>query len=55
MVKLYVRRIIAGLMTIDDVPTIWKAEVQAQLGSQIVPEGEISDTEALSIITGGAN
>lgn len=31
MAKIYYNRIKAGLMTIDDVPTRWKAAVQALL------------------------
>jgi Zn-dependent M32 family carboxypeptidase len=31
MAKIYYRRIIAGEMTIEDVPERWKAEVQALL------------------------
>ena len=34
MVKIYVRRIKAGLMTIDDVPARWKADVLAELGGE---------------------
>lgn len=31
MVKLYVKRIKAGLMTIDDVPPLWREEVRKAL------------------------
>lgn len=31
MAKIYYKRIKAGLMTIDDVPSKWKEEVQALL------------------------
>ena len=31
MVKLYVKRIKAGLMTLADVPPRWRAEVEAAL------------------------
>ena len=31
MVKLYVKRIKAGLMTIDEVPIRWREEVRAAL------------------------
>jgi len=31
MVKLYVKRIKAGLMTIDEVPERWREEVRAAL------------------------
>lgn len=33
MAKLYYKRIIKGIMTIDDVPDLWKAEVQKMLDS----------------------
>lgn len=32
MVKIYVRRIRAGLMSIEDVPERWREEVRALLG-----------------------
>ena len=31
MVKIYVRRIKAGLMTLEDVPAIWRAKVKMLL------------------------
>lgn len=31
MVKIYVRRIKAGLMTIDEVPALWREAVRAAL------------------------
>lgn len=34
MAKIYYRKIRAGEMTIDDVPTRWKAEVQALLDGE---------------------
>lgn len=33
MAKLYYKRIKAGLMTINDVPSLWRAQVQDMLGS----------------------
>lgn len=33
MAKLYYKRIKAGLMTIEEVPTKWRAKVQAMLGA----------------------
>ncbi len=35
MAKIYVRRILAGEMTIEDVPTRWRDEVQALLDEQV--------------------
>lgn len=32
MVKIYVRKILAGEMTIDDVPLRWRAKVREALG-----------------------
>ena len=32
MAKIYVRKIKAGLMTIDDVPARWREEVERLLG-----------------------
>ena len=34
MAKIYYRRIIAGEMTIEDVPERWRAEVEALLNVQ---------------------
>lgn len=34
MAKIYLKRILAGLMTIDQVPEKWRAEVQAMLESE---------------------
>lgn len=31
MAKIYYKRILAGIMTIDDVPNLWKKKVQAML------------------------
>lgn len=31
MAKIYYKRIKAGIMTIDDVPNLWKKQVQAML------------------------
>ena len=33
MAKLYYKRIKAGLMTINDVPSLWRAQVQDMLSS----------------------
>lgn len=33
MVALYVKRIKAGLMTLDEVPTRWREDVRKALGS----------------------
>ena len=35
MVKLYVKKIKAGEMTIDDVPILWRTSVQAELEKEI--------------------
>lgn len=32
MVKIYVRRIKAGQMQLEDVPTLWREKVRAELG-----------------------
>jgi hypothetical protein len=34
MVAIYVRRINAGIMTIDEVPALWKAKVEKALEEQ---------------------
>ena len=34
MAKIYVRKIKAGLMTIEDVPERWRAEVEKLLGGE---------------------
>jgi len=34
MVKIYVRRIKAGEMTLDDVPSRWREAVRAVLGNE---------------------
>lgn len=34
MAKIYYRRIKAGLMTIDDVPELWRAQVQELLDAE---------------------
>ncbi len=34
MVKIYVRRIQAGLMTLEDVPEYWREKVKAELEKQ---------------------
>lgn len=31
MAKIYYKRILAGIMTIEDVPNLWKKQVQAML------------------------
>ena len=36
MVKIYVRRIKAGLMTMEDVPEIWRAKTAALLQEESV-------------------
>lgn len=36
MVALYVKKINEGAMTIDDVPNLWRAKVQAELDKQSV-------------------
>lgn len=33
MVKLYVKRIMAGIMTIEDVPELWREKVRKELGA----------------------
>ena len=35
MVKIYARRINDGLMTIEEVPSLWRAKVQALLNEQL--------------------
>lgn len=34
MVKLYLKRIHAGLLTIEEVPSRWRAKVQAELDKE---------------------
>lgn len=34
MAKIYYKRILAGLMTIDDVPAFWRKKVQALLDAE---------------------
>lgn len=34
MAKIYYKRILAGLMTIDDVPGLWRAAVQKMLDDE---------------------
>ena len=36
MAKLYYKRIIAGIMTIDEVPTKWRTQVQEMLDADSV-------------------
>ena len=36
MAKIYYRRILAGIMTIDEVPERWRAEVQALLDAELI-------------------
>jgi len=40
MVNLYVRRITAGMMTVEQVPMLWREAVQAKLEEQLVAAGE---------------
>lgn len=35
MVKFYLRKIKAGEMTIDEVPSLWRAKVQAELDKEV--------------------
>lgn len=49
----------SGEITIDDVPSEWLEEIQRRVNERIAAEGEadeqdISDTEALNILLGGA-
>ncbi len=39
MAKIYYKRILAGLMTIDDVPAFWRKKVQALLDADASKEG----------------
>ena len=34
MAKIYCKRIAAGLMTIEDVPALWRAQVQTLIDAQ---------------------
>ena len=34
MAKIYYKRIKAGLMTIEDVPTLWRAQVQSLIDEE---------------------
>ena len=38
MAKIYYNRIKAGIMTIEDVPMLWKAVVQAMLNADNIEE-----------------
>ncbi len=40
MVNLYVRRITAGMMTVEQVPMLWREAVQAKLEEQPESVGE---------------
>lgn len=46
MAQIYYERIIAGLMTIDEVPARWRSAVRELL------DDDITDAEALRIILG---
>ena len=43
MVKIYYKLIKAGLITIDDVPTVWQAAVQTLMG--VVDDGTTLGTD----------
>ena len=54
-----VDRLYSGEITIDDVPTDWREEIQRRVDERIAAEGsaeeqDISAEEALDIILGGA-
>lgn len=51
-------KLYTGKIAIDDVPEAWREEIQARVDDIIASQGayeaqDISDTEALNIITGG--
>lgn len=53
-----VNQLYSGEITIDDVPTDWKEEIQRRVNERIAADGEaaqqeISAEEALNIILGG--
>ena len=55
---LLAERVYAGKITINDVPEVWREEIQARVDEIIARQGvydaqDISDTEALQIIMGG--
>lgn len=39
MAKIYYKRIKAGLMTLEEVPSKWKNEVNSMLSSELTQEG----------------